>query len=284
MFAYKVVPLTNEFIGYQEYLPGVVYTYNGPIKINEWGFNAVSSLHTYKDISVDKRFFEVKLLGAIYVNSNGTLITDKIEIIKEVVPSVDPCNYNWITDSQQILVDRFQSSVIFDNQYNGTVIGSDGSSYRYKDGVLHDGYYSKPAIVNSKGDSIWMQYGEIHRDGLPAYMSHTQCTQLWYKHNKLHRENDLPAAEYPDDREWWIDGKRHRDGDKPAVVNGRSGDCLEWWVDDKRHRAGGQPAVLWKNGPEEYWENGVQYTKVMNRTKKRSAYVLNQPESKRQKL
>jgi hypothetical protein len=31
--------------------------------------------------------------------------------------------------------------------------------------------------------------------------------KLWFKNGKLHREDDLPAAEYSNGRkEWWVDG------------------------------------------------------------------------------
>lgn len=52
----------------------------------------------------------------------------------------------------------------------------------------------------------------------------------WYVNGKLHRDNDKPAVEYADGtKEWWVDGKRHRDNDMPAVE--RTNGDNEWWVD-----------------------------------------------------
>lgn len=43
-------------------------------------------------------------------------------------------------------------------------------------------------------------------------------------------------------REWWVDGKRHRNNDLPALIfnNGNN----QWWVDGKRHREGNLPAII----------------------------------------
>ncbi len=39
----------------------------------------------------------------------------------------------------------------------------------------------------------------------------------WYKNGKFHRDNDLPACEYPNGQnELYKNGMRHRDNDKPA--------------------------------------------------------------------
>ena len=58
-----------------------------------------------------------------------------------------------------------------------------------------------------------------------------------------------------------MDGKRHRDGDQPAIVwpDGRQ----EWWEDGKRHRNFGLPAVVSFDGrDEEWWVEGEQRTRM----------------------
>jgi hypothetical protein len=52
---------------------------------------------------------------------------------------------------------------------------------------------------------------------------------------------------------WWLDGKRHREGDAPAVVYA-NGD-REWWVDGKRHRGGQMPALI-RSTDAQWWEFG----------------------------
>jgi hypothetical protein len=41
------------------------------------------------------------------------------------------------------------------------------------------------------------------------------------------------------DKEWWVHGKRHRDGGLPAIER-MNGDKV-WYVNGKRHRDGGLP-------------------------------------------
>ena len=58
----------------------------------------------------------------------------------------------------------------------------------------------------------------------------------WYVNGRLHREADKPAIEHENgSKEWWVNGKRHRDADKPAVeyADGRK----EWWVNDRLIRS-----------------------------------------------
>ena len=74
----------------------------------------------------------------------------------------------------------------------------------------------------------------------------------WYVDGRLHRDGGLPAVERADGfKQWHVDGKRHRDGGLPAV-EWASGD-REWHVDDKLHRDGGLPAVERADGDKEWW-------------------------------
>ena len=54
----------------------------------------------------------------------------------------------------------------------------------------------------------------------------------WYKEGKLHRDGDLPAVIWADgDKEWYKEGKWHRDGDLPAVIQA---DGRQYWFKDGR--------------------------------------------------
>jgi hypothetical protein len=65
----------------------------------------------------------------------------------------------------------------------------------------------------------------------------------WYKDDKLHRDNDLPAIEYHNGRKVWIqNGKWHRVSG-PAVV--RLHDIVEYWVNDIQ-----LTKEEWENHPE----------------------------------
>lgn len=65
---------------------------------------------------------------------------------------------------------------------------------------------------------------------------------------KLHSFNDKPAAVYEDGTQYWYkNDKRHRDGDKPAVI---TSDMQAWFKDGLRHR---------DDGPAEIWEGGAQW-------------------------
>ena len=79
----------------------------------------------------------------------------------------------------------------------------------------------------------------------------------WRKKGKLHRDNDLPARIHADGTmSWWQNGKCHRDGDKPACVSVPE---TSWWQNDKFHRENGKPALIYSNGTQHYYENGVEY-------------------------
>lgn len=78
----------------------------------------------------------------------------------------------------------------------------------------------------------------------------------WYnKEGELHREGG-PAVEWNDgDKEWWLNGARHRENGHAFERDG----VKEWWVNGKLHREDGS-AVEYSNGNKEWWLNGKEYT------------------------
>jgi len=74
-------------------------------------------------------------------------------------------------------------------------------------------------VINSSKDQLWYKHDKLHRDNdLPAII-YSNGTQEWFKHDKLHRDNDLPAIIYPDGRqEWYQNNQLHRDNDLPALI------------------------------------------------------------------
>lgn len=102
----------------------------------------------------------------------------------------------------------------------------------------------------------------------------TSGRREWYLNGRLHRDGDLPAVVWPDPdpakiiydaaKEWWVHGKLHRAHDKPARL-WPSGSC-EWWVDNKQHRDNDKPAAVYSYGMHVWCKHGVttQQTYVTN--------------------
>ena len=67
----------------------------------------------------------------------------------------------------------------------------------------------------------------------------------WPIHDKIHRDNDLPAIIWSNGgKEWYKDGKQHRDNDSPAVIEHNG--SLHWYKDGGLHRDNDLPANLVK--------------------------------------
>ncbi len=74
------------------------------------------------------------------------------------------------------------------------------------------------------------------------------------KEGKRHRNGDKPAVVYPNGtRFWYHHGKPHRGNDKPAYTS--TSGCATWWVNGLRHRNGG-PAIV-DTYTHIYYQNGV---------------------------
>ena len=88
-----------------------------------------------------------------------------------------------------------------------------------------------------------------------SYIRWKEGGDEWLKNGKRHRDGDLPAII---NREgamlWYKDGMKHRDDDRPAVIWVKEGP--EWWVNDRRHRKDG-PAVIGQNSQNLWYQNGL---------------------------
>ena len=81
-------------------------------------------------------------------------------------------------------------------------------------------------------------------------------TQRWYKDGKRHRDGDEPAVIYPvGTREWYKNGELHRDGDEPAVIY-PGGGTRYWYKNGELHRDGDEPAVIEPGGTRYWYKNG----------------------------
>jgi hypothetical protein len=134
-----------------------------------------------------------------------------------------------------------------------------------------------PSLVSSQGRLVWInRQGKRHRSGGKPAMILKDDTKFWLVDGVFGgREHpDLPHVEFANGTVEWRDGdgRRHRDGDKPAVVfeggsrlvwfvhgvmrrsdpdlpNVLHGDGSMEWRNEKGelHREGGKPAIVTKN-------------------------------------
>ena len=143
-----------------------------------------------------------------------------------------------------------------DNDYEPSI--SVYERERYRRGI----YY-----LNVDGAIVWYKDDKIHReDDEPAIITNTN--QMWMKNGKRHRENGKPAVVSNDGfKAWCINDKYHRDGDEPAID---SREAKLWFKNGRKHRDGKKPAVIYINGNKEYWVNGVL---MSTEIKKRSITV-----------
>jgi hypothetical protein len=93
--------------------------------------------------------------------------------------------------------------------------------------------------------------------------------QTFNERGVLHSFDDEPAVSYADGhkewwKEWYNDGKRHRDNDKPAII-GYDG-SESWYKDGELHRDNDEPAFISSYGTKEYWKNDKRYTPIPKTT------------------
>lgn len=102
--------------------------------------------------------------------------------------------------------------------------------------------------------------------------------KIWYKHGKIHRDNNEPALLLDNIRsEWYHHGELHRDNDLPAIICGNNGSQIKynnrikwyhqennhcdryWYKNGKLHRDNDLPAVIHNNGHQRWYSQGKEY-------------------------
>ncbi len=81
----------------------------------------------------------------------------------------------------------------------------------------------------------------------------------WYKQGKMHRDNDQPAhVESNGYSEWWFEGKPRRPSGGPNIVDY---DGSQQWTDDsmQKHREGDLPAYIKASGMQAWFLNGQSH-------------------------
>jgi hypothetical protein len=89
-------------------------------------------------------------------------------------------------------------------------------------------------------------------------------TEYYNEKGQLHRI-DGPAVEYVDgEKQWWVNGKLHRDGDLPAVIKYEDGKLSYegWFENGLEHRIGSPSSIFYTDGikPNTFWRvNGENH-------------------------
>ena len=109
----------------------------------------------------------------------------------------------------------------------------------------------------------------------PVSYTDKEGNKITKVNNKFHSINDKPAFESKYYKIWYKEGKKHRDGDKPADITknqlgGGAGERIdmEWYKEGKLHREGNKPAqIVEVNGKvveEGFYKNGSQIKKKLS--------------------
>jgi hypothetical protein len=113
----------------------------------------------------------------------------------------------------------------------------------------------KPALVTNKY-KYWYRFNKIHRDNdLPA-VKNKNGKKMWYQGGKLHRLNGPASVQSRGDTRWYQNGKLHRI-DGPALYNNNDITIAYsyWYKNGKLHRDGDLPAVEFADGTKKYYKN-----------------------------
>jgi hypothetical protein len=98
----------------------------------------------------------------------------------------------------------------------------------------------------------------------------------WWKNGNRHRDDDKPARIHKDGTlTWFKNGILHRDDDRPAVIYADG--TLIWYKNGKVHRDDDRPAVIYADGTLIWNKNGYVHRPtgpaVINRNNKHEYWI-----------
>jgi hypothetical protein len=168
----------------------------------------------------------------------GAVKMEKTKTILGYLPGYPPANSKWNAKDQLHCLD------------GPAVVYPDGSYAWFRDGLVHrDG--DEPEIALGDGSlRAWVVDGQLHRDDGPALV--TSKKKVWYCHGKRHRDGDLPAVIWLDSSKvkYYCHGKLHRWRDYPAVLV--MGVCARFNHRGHLHRDDGPAVICWEHGAAWY--------------------------------
>jgi hypothetical protein len=115
-----------------------------------------------------------------------------------------------------------------------------------------------PAVTCVNGAKYWYRFNKKHRDNdLPAVVLFNKSK--WYQNDKKHRDNG-PAVEYTNLSviKWYQNGLLHRDNDLPAYCNHMLNKS-KWYQNGLLHRDNDLPAIIFSDKLKKWYQYGKKH-------------------------
>ena len=156
------------------------------------------------------------------------------------------------------------------------MVASDGSQSWYRHGLLHC-EHDHPAVIQFNlalhtFDGSTITSTENHRFSPYKYQQQLAEVKLhkhkkfldifpmirqeWYWQGRKHRDGDQPAVILANGtKEWWNHGVYHRDFDRPAIV--LPDGTMSWYQHGELHREGDSPAIICSDHSQAWYQFGM---------------------------
>ena len=142
---------------------------------------------------------------------------------------------------------------------NAAVIYINGLKIWYKNGLVHRDL--GPAVIFPFNLVAYYRNGVLRNDyGKPVRVLNELIDRKIYlctldENDRYHSYNNLPAFIQKDNKccKWYKHGRIHRENDEPAIIY--STGVKMWYKDGKLHRYN-NPAVVWPSGKRAWYYNG----------------------------
>lgn len=190
--------------------------------------------------------------------------------------------YLWYeTNKRFVIIEKFEIQ-------NISIIPFQGYIFKNKENLIHR-LNGNPSYSDLDIDAyvMWKKNGNFHRkNDLPAVIRNfSTSTQHIYK-SKATEEitNNLFIRGYErnsmrlnsPEKEYWVEGKLHRENDLPAVIFNGQLEHLYWYEDGLLHRNNNKPAII--NGNyKHYFEYGKLYKSEIDYNNKLVNFIMTNP-------
>ena len=224
--------------------------------------------------SFEERIFQISELLKMLMEKDSESITGYIQ---SILPHVElradgsVLRRTFYRSGQKHRDGDLPAQISYDE--SGTV---DGEVW-YKRGIMHrDGDKPAALHISPRGNvETYYKQGKRHREGdKPAVIAFDASgepkDQVWYKNGIQHREGDNPTrimrSKFGGVIEYRKNNELHREGDLPARITSRpTGQVNEeqYYIEGKMHRDDNKPAsILYAPGGKplawEFWEGGKE--------------------------